>query len=64
MACSVARSEENKPPDETFDRSPFELKFQVPDSFTLKAAIVNTSRPTPDQPLAWTPSGSTTAILS
>lgn len=35
MAWSVARSEENKPPDEAFDRSAFELKFQVPDSFTL-----------------------------
>lgn len=35
MACGLAGSEENKPPDEAFDRSPFELKFQVPDSFTL-----------------------------
>lgn len=34
MAWSVARSAEDKPPDEAFDRSSLELRFQVPDSFT------------------------------
>lgn len=34
MAWGAARSAEDKPPDEAFERSSLELGFQIPDSFT------------------------------